>query len=505
MLVWDARVGCGPHSVQPTLLCSFRSVLQKAAVPIIEIKAHSEKIYGIDWSRRSANHLITCSLDKTVKFWSTLQPNDPSLTITTSSPVWRARHLPFGHGVLTLPQRSDTSLQLWSKDRPEESVATFSGHADTVREFVWRVRGGSDATCDDRQFQLVTWGKDCKLRLWPVSDDVLRSVGHRPGAPIDVRVTRTGASNRTYRQSSLSVPAAPSPPSSMSPVTSRGGMMGSASSAKTPAQDQRLSWERRFGARPPRDLRSRTFRRPGVMTRATTTFARPNAEDRLAWMEGVKLFKKGDTGQDAPQVTVGKPRETRSLSRLSSAAAVESSEAEPPQNLGEELRSAARTFSRVVFETIAVQARTCSVGLYGPWAAKRGVAFLRATFTFPKAYPARKPPTIEIERSADVTARTRAGLLKAAREIMLKHAAEGSPSFEACLQFLLGEKAESGKKVGAAGIEGSSDSEDEEEIPSRIDPAILRNNVNVPLPARGGACFGPQGLSRRKLLHSIPR
>lgn len=27
---------------------------------------------------------------------------------------------------------------------------------------------------DDREFQLVTWSKDRRLRLWPISDEILK-------------------------------------------------------------------------------------------------------------------------------------------------------------------------------------------------------------------------------------------------------------------------------------------------------------------------------------------
>lgn len=31
---------------------------------------------------------------------------------------------------------------------------------------------------DDREFQLVTWSKDHNLRLWPITEDIMKSVGH---------------------------------------------------------------------------------------------------------------------------------------------------------------------------------------------------------------------------------------------------------------------------------------------------------------------------------------
>ena len=82
---------------------------------------------------------MTCSLDKTIKIWDT-QSDDPNIVINTAYPVWRARDLPFGQGVLSLPQRGKTALEMFAHDSIEP-VETFGGHTDVVREFVWR-RGG---------------------------------------------------------------------------------------------------------------------------------------------------------------------------------------------------------------------------------------------------------------------------------------------------------------------------------------------------------------------------
>lgn len=71
--------------------------------------------------------------------------NEPKVTFNTSYPVWRARDLPFGRGVLSLPQRGGNALEMWSYDYPEEPAFVIGGHSDTVKEFVWR-RGGPGET-----------------------------------------------------------------------------------------------------------------------------------------------------------------------------------------------------------------------------------------------------------------------------------------------------------------------------------------------------------------------
>ena len=127
---------------------------------------------GIDWSRKDAKQIITCSLDQSFKVrrrslalshslarshpdssllqsWRLGDVRDPLRSVTTSSPIWRARWLPFGDGVLSLPQRSDHALSVWSyktdeKDEQPKPVARFEGAREGVREYVWRTRGGED-------------------------------------------------------------------------------------------------------------------------------------------------------------------------------------------------------------------------------------------------------------------------------------------------------------------------------------------------------------------------
>ena len=175
-------------------------------MPVKNIKAHSAKIYGIDWAHNSSRELVTCSLDKTIKLWDvdsspieTRRSEDiamttpgcsiyePYSTIQTSYPIWRARDLPMGHGLLSLPQRGGDAPEIWahSTEMPYCSipVESFEGHTDVVKEFVWR-RGGrgkcivvfydsSQLFLDWGDFQLITWSKDKTLRFWPIDQDVL--------------------------------------------------------------------------------------------------------------------------------------------------------------------------------------------------------------------------------------------------------------------------------------------------------------------------------------------
>ncbi|PWN47131.1 WD40 repeat-like protein [Violaceomyces palustris] len=199
---------------------------RKGSLPLATIEAHESKIYGIDWSRDTSlglDRLVTCSLDRTVKFWDLSSESaqsaignrelvtEPDSVIETQTPIWRARHLPFGNGVMTLPQRGDTCLSMWAKDKPDKPVATFEGHKDIVKEYLFRSKGGQNRDADDRQFQLITWSKDQTLRLWPVSEETTKRAGHRPGAPIRVLNTRAYAPDISYRDPPAPIEAAVDP------------------------------------------------------------------------------------------------------------------------------------------------------------------------------------------------------------------------------------------------------------------------------------------------------
>ena len=111
--------------------------MQNGSLPTAQIDAHSAKIYGIDWAHDRRNEIVTCSLDKTIKIWDT-QTALPTTVINTTYPVWRARDLPFGQGVLSLPQRGETALEMYAHEDPTSPIEKFVGHDDVVKEFVWR-------------------------------------------------------------------------------------------------------------------------------------------------------------------------------------------------------------------------------------------------------------------------------------------------------------------------------------------------------------------------------
>jgi hypothetical protein len=80
---------------------------------------------------------------------------------------------------------------------------------------------------------------------------------------------------------------------------------------------------------------------------------------------------------------------------------------------------------------------------------------------------------------------------------MALRAERGAPSFEQALRFLSGDRS-------VEHIEEEEEDDDAEDGlqglgPMSLGADILRNNINVPPPRRGGACFGPSGEFRLEI------
>ncbi|GAA5984809.1 hypothetical protein JCM10908_003515 [Rhodotorula pacifica] len=515
------------------------------ATPVETVAGHSARIYGIDWCRKDPKQLVTCSLDSSFKSWRIDSLSEPLRSISTSSPIWRARWLPFGDGILTLPQRSDHALSIWSVksiddairqgDQPQ-SCARFEGAREGVKEFVWRTRGGEDPETDDRQFQLVTWAKDRRLRLWPISDALLKDVDHVKGSRIEVPMTRRGGPDISYR----SFGEAPAPvglaldgsatAKATSPVLQSGSLLSNAlvsppapsllTSSILNANLPNTSALREHFV--PHPITSASRAESATMTTTKVKTRRQKEHDRLAWMEGVKVLRvpeeidepEGETvehsdpsesvvapsqpqtrassvvqGTDAGTITAREGEDTERAESIMSRESLQTGTAVGKNNeyatLGEEVTSVVRRFPRVNFEKVHVAGRSCTVSLYSP-------LFIRATFTFPRTYPASSSPTIELERSIDLTLKQRAGILQGVRRLMLLRAERGLPSFEQALRFLSGDRS-----VEHIEEEEEEDDDAEEGLEglgaTSLGADLLRNNINVPPPRRGGACFGPRG------------
>lgn len=161
--------------------------LRKGSTPLAKLLGHESGVNSIDFNRFKDKEIMTGSNDGTVKFWDySVSCTESKRTIRTDFPIWRGRYLPFGEGCSLLPTIGGgdsvylASLANNSKAENSDSklqpIYAFKGHSDRVIDFLWRSRSSFDADVDDREFQLVTWSKDCDLRLWPVPDTIYDKV-----------------------------------------------------------------------------------------------------------------------------------------------------------------------------------------------------------------------------------------------------------------------------------------------------------------------------------------
>lgn len=316
---------------------------RKGAHPLRSIEAHDTKIYGVDWNRTEASHVATCSLDKTIKFWDyTCTEDVPKSVISTPFPVWRARHTPFGFGMLAMPQRGNHDLHLYDRhaasntmqDKDVGPIHRFQGHQDQVKEFLWRPRGAVEAGIDNREFQLVSWGADRVLRLHCVNQDLLKEVGYKTGKEVNqkLNLTRKNARYKTFREDASSKSASDK---------SKGSIIGTHFNTEAGIEiDVRGRQGVGMSAGPPSsssawvDKDFLTFR-PGMRNKIATRVD----IDPISWMKGVKIGKRDGVLEQS----------TASLSSPSLKADGNWTEFE---SLGEEITHVGAIFTKVDFHEV---------------------------------------------------------------------------------------------------------------------------------------------------------
>ena len=279
---------------------------------------------------------MTCSLDRTIKFWDlTDEAEEPQLIINTPFPVWRARHTPFGYGLLAMPQRGDYDLHLYDRrlsgdiqHRDTNSpVHSFEGHGDQVKEFLWRPRGTITEDIDNREFQLVSWGSDKVLRLHQVNEEVLESVGYRKGIKAMPRtnLTRKNAIYKTFREDSAESPYLGfGKPEASFPIQPRFRRTSSMGMSKGPGTERGL-----WGAGQSRSMA--VTKRKGKIDM-----------DPISWMKGVKIGKRITSPSGIH----------RSLSSVLSPRLASDRTWERFDSLGEEITHVGQKFDKVTFDEV---------------------------------------------------------------------------------------------------------------------------------------------------------
>ncbi|KAF9884762.1 hypothetical protein FE257_001252 [Aspergillus nanangensis] len=411
--IWDKRMG---------------------ASPITSIEAHDTKIYGVDWNRLRPGAVVTCSLDKTIKFWDYMVDTEvPEKVIRAPFPVWRARNTPFGWGVLAMPQRGNSDLHLYSRRagegaKPAEDlplVHSFPGHKGQVKEFLWRARGGVTDDIDYRDFQLVSWGTDKELRLHRVDSDILHGVGYEKGKSFmsNLMITRTGSRYKSFRDVGTGQGDDESDTMSAfqtSTHSSHGLGMNTISVPHIRGWTQGAQTDSRIGMQGRSNVRADT--------------------NPISWMRGVKI-----SGWDI-------------------------------ETLGDEITHVGEKFSKVAFESVEVRQRKATISLHGPWGTDSESLFLRVDIKFPADYPRASMPSFSVQRTAAVTDELADKLLAEMRTIAETHLSYkrgclegivryllGESTLEESIAWILGETAETVKSP-INGQEGEEESSDEDEV-----------------------------------------
>ncbi|WVO15839.1 hypothetical protein L204_103501 [Cryptococcus depauperatus] len=451
---------------------------RKGSLPVTTIRAHDSKIYGIDWDRVCRHKLVTCSLDRTIKFWTVPQlggefelksghhfdltpPHLPSYTIYTHYPVWRARNLPFGQGILSLPQRGENALEMFGMDSTDP-VESFEGHENVVKDFVWRMRGGDDPGFDDREFQLVTWSKDKTLRIWPISSEIEEKVGWQYGGLINVSVPRHSLHDVTFTKD----------PSDLSDTVAQFPTAAHPQNHLHTTSQQSLAKS---------DLSS-------AMTRGGN---RIRGMGQLEWL--TKVVKNVPERELSPLLS-----RVASMSRMSGSQLAESetnrfrSNSASPigrsewKSLKDEVVTVNKIYPRpkINFEKVDLVHRKLTISMQGPWANNARQAFMRIHWSFPTNYPhGSELPTFELERNPTVSSITRRAIVTTIKDMRAHH--------KQCLVettgYLLGLHERQGRRR-ELDEESDSESERESDIKEMYDnvPELMLRKIC-------GATFGPNG------------
>jgi hypothetical protein len=485
---------------------------RRAAEPLKAIHAHTSKIYGIDWNRTKSTSLVTCSLDKSIKFWDYSQDDvKAQRVIRTDFPVWRARHTPFAHGLLAMPQTEPGNLYLYDQrsdpetpvDGAVEPVTVFPGHGGhKAKEFLWRSRGNvSHEGIDNREFQLVSWGEDNELRLHKVEDDLLESVGYTRSTPLmkNLVITRKGATYKTFRTVDDVVHRDRRSPTMSDPRPGTGGH--SRQSALSLGINTHL-------------------RRVGPAWRASTMKAKTNSSKhmdktqlQIGWMKGITMSKRKSNSAVAARPG---PAESGLFSPGYDDGWGE------PEAIQDELLRISNQLPNVKLENIDMDSLTLNASLKGPWGVNRETIFIKVKVDIPTSYPKSKAPKFYIEKSSFMPDETHRKIEVELHELGNRFLERKQNCLDMAFTYLLGEMdLESStaffKNVGDldddmdAMADESSSEEDENDIPAggsasmsqelsastELDPtatlATAQRQAVTPLPRFCGARFSNDG------------
>ncbi|KAH8662095.1 WD repeat-containing protein [Xylariales sp. PMI_506] len=409
---------------------------RKTSEPMKSINAHKSKIYGLDWSRTDASSLVTCSLDKTIKFWNYGISDEPQRIIQTDFPVWRARHAPFGRGILAMPQNEPGNLYLYDgrgnenepTDGAVEPVNIFPGHGNQkVKEFLWRSRGNITDGVDQREFQLVSWGEDNELRLHRVDPQLLEKVGHVKGGDAlkKLNLTRKGATYKTYRTIGDHSFRERRSTAMTDPRLGSAGAQYRRSALTLGMQTTSTQYPHAGG--------SSSWRGPSMKAKSASSKGSERNLDQLGWMKGVTMSKKKKT--PAPVIPPQR-KDSRDSTTFGSAFHDHWGE---PEALSDEIVRLDNRLPNVHWDNVDMNALIVDASLKGPWGADGNSIYIKVKVDVPHNYPKSKAPKFIIERTALMSEQTHRRIEQEVNQVANQFARKKQNCLEVAFSYLLGE------------------------------------------------------------------
>ncbi|XXH02776.1 Ubiquitin-conjugating enzyme E2 35 [Hypoxylon texense] len=408
---------------------------RKPSTPLKSIIAHTSKIYGLDWNRTKSTSLITCSLDKSIKFWDYAESSEPERIIRTDFPVWRARHTPFGWGLLAMPQNDPGNLYLYDVRRAEgegfdeiiDPRNIFPGHGNhKVKEFLWRSRGAiSDEGMDNREFQLVSWGEDNELRLQRVDQETLASVGHIKGGPArNINLTRKGAAYKTYRAVDDQANKEKKSATMTDPRPGSGGSPPRRSALTMGMQTMSSHYHRTSSG-------LASWKGPSMKAKSATGKTTDRSLDQLGWMKGITMSKKSGL--------IGTPQRKESKDSTMFGHNFHDAHWGEPETLQEEIIRVNRQLPNVTWDHVDMESLTLKASLKGPWGADGDTIYIKVKVDIPRSYPKSKAPKFIVEKTALMADQTHKKLDQEIHQLVSQCAKKKQNCLEMAFSYLLGE------------------------------------------------------------------
>ncbi|EGU77719.1 hypothetical protein FOPG_00820 [Fusarium oxysporum f. sp. conglutinans race 2 54008] len=400
---------------------------RRSSEPLKSIKAHKSKIYGLDWNRSDPKAIVSCSIDKRINFWDYTAEEPLQHTIETGFPVWRARHTPFGHGLLAIPQNEPGDLYLYDTSFEPESKVTsqpidvWPGHGDhKAKEFLWRCRGGiTDDGKDNREFQLVSWGTDNELKLQCIDPKIFAAIGHKRGMPADpaISITRKGATYKTFRAVDESTDR---DRKSATMSDHRPGTSYHKQSALTLGMRSGTTQSHRA---------SMAWRGPSMKAKVSGRSVDRN-QSQIGWMKGIAMTKR--------KASTSAKRHLSKDSGIFGHGYPDDEWAEP-ESIQEELLRISHQLPKVRWDNIDMDSLTLNASLNGPWGADGETIFIKVRIDIPVGYPKTRAPKFYVEKSSFMPAETHKKIDREIQQLANQFLQRKKNCLEVAFTYLLGE------------------------------------------------------------------